>query len=89
MMRRIYYERDYRRGAQGTLYRLSEEVEELKEAIAIKSKEAITEELADVLAWLASLSNILGVDLEKVVTLKYNNACPRCASSPCECEGDH
>jgi len=84
-MRRIYYERDFMRGAQGTLNRLRDEVEELREAIATKSDEAISDEFADVLAWLASLANIVGIDLERAATWKYDNACPRCASSPCKC----
>lgn len=85
MMRRIYCEKDSRRGAQGTINRLSDEVEELQEAVATRSEEAISEELADVLAWLASLANIIGMDLERAATRKYDNACPRCASSPCKC----
>lgn len=85
MMRRIYYEKDSSRGAQGTLNRLRDEVEELRGAVSAKSDEAISEELADVLAWLASLANIVGIDLEGAAKRKYDNACPRCASSPCKC----
>jgi len=85
MMRMIYYEKDVGRGAHGTLNRLRDEVEELREAISTGSGEAISEELADVLAWLASLANIVGADLERAAMMKYGNACPRCASSPCKC----
>jgi len=85
MMRVIYYEKDLGRGAQGTLNRLRDEVEELREAISAGPGEAISEELADVLAWLASLANIVGMDLERAAMMKYDNACPRCASSPCKC----
>ena len=85
VMRRIYYDKDSDRGAQGTLNRLCDEVEELREAVSADSGEAISEELADVLAWLASLANIVGIDLEGAATRKYDNACPRCASSPCKC----
>jgi len=89
MMRRIYYERDSSRGPQGTLNRLLDEVEELREAISTDSDEAVSEELADVLAWLASLANIVGIDLEGAATRKYDNVCPRCTSSPCKCIGIH
>jgi len=85
IMRRIYFEKDSDRGAQGTLNRLSDEVDELREAISTDSDEAVSEELADVLAWLASLANIVGIDLEGAATRKYDNVCPRCASSPCKC----
>jgi len=85
MMRMIYYEKDMGRGAQGTLNRLRDEVEELREALTTGSGDAISGELADVLAWLASLANIVGMDLEMAAIWKYDNACPRCASSPCEC----
>jgi len=48
--------------------------------------EAATEkEFADVIAWLASLANIMGIDLEKASINKYNYKCPKCQKSPCQC----
>ncbi len=46
------------------------------------------EEFADVLAWLASLANLLGgVDLEEAAKKKYPGVCPPyCGKKPCECE---
>ena len=37
------------------------------------------------LAWLASLANMAGVDLE-TAALRYADGCPRCSSSPCLCQ---
>ena len=43
-------------------------------------REATEKEFADVFAWLASLANIMGIDLEKAALSKYNNKCPKCSS---------
>ncbi len=77
LMRKYYYERDSRRGLYATFTWLVEEVGELAEAILEKrSKEAIEEEVADVLAWLLSLSNLLGIDTEEAFRKKYLNPEP-------------
>ena len=85
MMRRIYFRRDSKRGAEGTYRWLREEIDELGEAMQNSNKKALEDEFADVIAWLASLANILKIDLEKATLRKYNNCCPKCLSSPCEC----
>ena len=85
MMRHIYFHRDSERGTVGTFNWLVEEVEELKEAIKEGDKKAIENEFADVLAWLASLANVVNIDLEKAATSKYDNNCPKCGLTPCEC----
>ena len=77
LMRKYYYERDSRRGLYATFTWLVEEVGELAEAILEKrDKEAIEEEVADVLAWLLSLSNLLGIDAEEAFRKKYLNPEP-------------
>jgi NTP pyrophosphatase (non-canonical NTP hydrolase) len=86
LMKDIYYEKDSKRGIEGTIRRLREEVDELEGASLEGSKRAIADELADVLAWLASLANILDADLQKAALSKYCRGCPRCLSSPCRCE---
>jgi len=85
MMRRLYFHRDNERGVKGTHEWLVEEVEELREALEEENKEAIEKEFADVIAWLASLANITGINLEKAALEKYNNKCPKCRCSPCQC----
>jgi len=85
MMRRIYFHRDSERGAVGTFDWLVEEVEELGEALKEKNTKAMENEFADVLAWLASLANVVNVDLEKAAMTKYDNRCPKCGQTPCKC----
>jgi len=85
MMRRIYFRRDSRRGATGTFNWLLEEVGELEEAIKGGERKALEDEFADVLAWLASLANVVEVDLEAATMKKYDNKCPKCHQAPCNC----
>ena len=85
MMRRIYLLRDATRGAAETYNWLVEEVEELGEALKESDNAVLESELADVIAWLASLANILDLDLEKAAVTKYDGRCPKCGEVPCEC----
>ncbi len=85
MMRRLYFKRDSERGVEGTHAWLVDEVEELREALEEGNREATEKEFADVIAWLASLANITGVDLERAAIEKYNGKCPKCGHSPCQC----
>jgi len=84
-MRRIYFHRDSKRGVAGTFDWLVDEVKELREALKMDDKEALENEFADVIAWLASLANVTDVDLEKAALNKYDNKCPKCGHSPCQC----
>jgi NTP pyrophosphatase (non-canonical NTP hydrolase) len=85
MMRRLYFHRDSERGVKGTYDWLVEEVGELKEALEGNDKEAAEKEFADVIAWLASLANITGINLERATINKYSGKCPKCHQSPCQC----
>jgi len=87
MMHRLYFQRDSDRGVEGTYNWLVDEVEELGEELRKTpvDKEAMGKEFADVIAWLSSLANIMEIDLEKVALDKYNNKCPKCQQSPCQC----
>ena len=85
MMKRLYFSRDSERGVKGTYEWLEDELQELWEALEEGDKEAAEKEFADVIAWLASLANITGVDLEKAAVNKYNGKCPKCQQSPCHC----
>lgn len=85
MMRRLYFHRDQPRGVKGTYEWLQDEVKELGQALQGTDHKELEHEFADVIAWLASLANITGVDLEKAAVNKYNNVCPKCMSSPCKC----
>ncbi len=87
MMCRLYFQRDSDRGVEGTYNWLVDEVEELGQELqkAPLDREAMEKEFADVIAWLSSLANIMGIDLEKAAINKYNYKCPKCQKSPCQC----
>jgi NTP pyrophosphatase (non-canonical NTP hydrolase) len=86
MMRRLHFQRDSNRGVEGTYNWLVDEIDELGEALKGNDKDAVEKEFADVLAWLASLANIKRINLEKATINKYNNKCPKCQQSPCQCK---
>ena len=54
MMRRLYFHRDFDRGARGTYDWLVDETRELGEALEKGDKKELESEFADVIAWLAS-----------------------------------
>ena len=85
MMKRLYFQRDSQRGIKGTYDWLVDELRELGEALEGEDKEAVEKEFADVIAWLASLANISGIDLERATINKYAGKCPKCRRSPCQC----
>ena len=81
----MYLERDVERGIDGTFMWLMEEVGELAAALRSGHKDAAAEEFADVLAWLATIANVAGVDLAAAVHAKYGRGCPGCGTIPCTC----
>lgn len=85
MMRRLYFHRDSQRGATKTFNWLVEEVEELGDALKRKNKKALENEFADVIAWLASLANVVNINLEMATLNKYAEKCPKCQQTPCQC----
>jgi NTP pyrophosphatase (non-canonical NTP hydrolase) len=86
MMKYLYIKSDNQRGVDATFKWLSDELQELKEALNGNDKAALEKEFADVLAWLASLANITEVNLEKAALEKYDHKCPKCMQSPCTCK---
>ncbi len=58
---------------------------ELGVAIKEEDKKALGDEFADVFAWLASLANVVDVDLEGATMKKYDGKCPKCRQVPCNC----
>jgi NTP pyrophosphatase (non-canonical NTP hydrolase) len=84
LMDRAYGERDRSRGKAATTAWLAEEVGELARAVRKGTREEQLHELGDVLAWLASLANQLGLSLEDAAG-RYAGGCPVCASLPCAC----
>jgi NTP pyrophosphatase (non-canonical NTP hydrolase) len=84
-IRDLYGEKDARRGVEGTFMWFMEEVGELSAALRGGSHDERVLEFADVLAWLATLANNVGVDLDEAVRRKYGTGCPGCGQTPCTC----
>ena len=82
----MYGAKDQARGIDGTFMWLMEEVGELSAALRAGSPQELALEFADVLAWLATLANIAGVDLESAVRKKYGSGCPGCGQFVCRCD---
>ncbi len=85
-IRRTFGAKDSRRGIDGTFLWFVEEVGELAAALRAGSTAERSEEFADVLAWLATLANSAGIDLEAAIERKYADGCPTCHQSPCRCD---
>jgi NTP pyrophosphatase (non-canonical NTP hydrolase) len=85
LIRRMYFEKDIARGIDGTFMWLMEEVGELASALRNGTQEERTLEFADVLAWLATIANVAGVDLNEAIHRKYGSGCPGCGRLICIC----
>ena len=96
LMKELYFNRDSKRGLNSTFLWFIEEIGEFAEALRHnlteidgidykKAKLRIEEEMADILAWLSSLANLLNIDLQNAVREKYPNICKKCGFKPCRC----
>jgi NTP pyrophosphatase (non-canonical NTP hydrolase) len=85
LIRDIYFEKDSRRGREGTFRWLVEETGELARALRKHDRDNLEEEFADVLAWLTSLATLEGIDLQAACA-KYAQGCPKCHRTPCTCQ---
>ena len=86
LIREMYFEKDEACGVDGTFMWLMEEVGELAAALREGSHEDRMEEFADVLAWLATIANVVEVDLAQAVIAKYGSGCPGCGHLVCTCD---
>jgi NTP pyrophosphatase (non-canonical NTP hydrolase) len=77
-------ERDRARGVDGTFRWFVEEVGEIAKALRDRDPKELQHELGDALAWLISVANVVGVDLEQAAA-RFTEGCPRCGTSPCTC----
>lgn len=84
----MYSRKDAARGVEGTFMWLMEEVGELAAALRGEDHQALAKEFADVLAWLATIANVSGVDLQQAVLEKYGHGCPGCGQMVCVCGAD-
>jgi NTP pyrophosphatase (non-canonical NTP hydrolase) len=100
LIRDMYFEKDVARGVPPTFMWLMEEVGELASALRETTPEEadrvsteefekrranLKAEFADVLAWLATIANVVDVDLASALTDKYGSGCPGCKQLVCEC----
>ncbi len=81
----MYSSKDKARGVDGTFMWLMEEIGELAAALRGNQPQELAAEFADVLAWLATIANVAGVDLQQAVLDKYGTGCPGCGEMICSC----
>ncbi len=86
LIRTMYSSKDEARGIDGTFMWLMEEVGELATALREGNRLELSREFADVLAWLATIANVAGIDLEQAVLEKYGRGCPGCGQFVCTCD---
>jgi NTP pyrophosphatase (non-canonical NTP hydrolase) len=84
LMEATYGHRDAERGKAMTVAWLAEEMGELAQAVRKGTPAQQLHELGDVLAWLASLANQLGLSLDQAAD-RYRRGCPSCGRAPCSC----
>ncbi len=85
LIRRMYFSKDVARGVDGTFMWLMEEIGELAAALRDGTQQEQALEFADVLAWLTTIANVVGVDLTEAVNAKYGSGCPGCGRFVCTC----
>lgn len=84
LIEQTFGDRDRARGVPSSVAWLAEEVGELAQSVRKGTREQQLHEFADVVAWVASLANQMGIDLDEAMQ-RYANGCPRCHARPCSC----
>ena len=79
-----YGERDRERGLPASVAWLAEEVGELAQAVRKGTRDQQLHELADVLAWVTTIAEQLGLSLDEAAQ-RYASGCPVCGQTPCGC----
>lgn len=87
LIRRTYLEKDRARGVPATYMWFMEEVGELATALREGTPAEQAGEFADVCAWMMTLANLAGVDMEAALA-KYAKGCCGCGQIPCACTGE-
>ena len=85
LIKDMYLEKDVARGVDGTFMWLMEEIGELAASLRQGTHKERSAEFADVLAWLTTIANVVGVDLTEAVIEKYGSGCPGCGQFVCKC----
>ena len=81
---RTYGDRDRGRGVAPTVAWLAEEIGELAQAVRKGTREQQIHEFGDVVAWVATLANQQGIDLNEAAA-RFADGCPKCHALPCAC----
>ncbi len=84
VIEQTFGDRDRARGTAATVAWLCEEVGELAQAVRKGNRAQQVHEFGDVVAWVATLANQMGIDLTEAVQ-RYAAGCPRCGALPCGC----
>ena len=84
VIQRTFGTKDRERGVPSTVAWLAEEIGELAQAVRKGTRDQQLHEFGDVIAWVASLANQMGISLEDAAR-RYANGCPVCSSLPCAC----
>ncbi|QOJ15644.1 MAG: nucleotide pyrophosphohydrolase [Planctomycetia bacterium] len=85
LIEQMYSAKDRERGSARTFIWFVEEVGELARAIARRETDNLAGEFADVFAWLVTLANVEGVDLETAIRKFTDKGCPGCGQAVCTC----
>ncbi len=86
LIEKMYSHKDRARGTPITFMWFMEEIGELASALRNGSEEDLSDEFADVIAWLVTLANINDVSLTDALEAKYGKGCPGCGRFVCTCE---
>ena len=84
VIERTYGDRDRDRGVSATVAWLAEEIGELAQAVRKGTRDQQIHEFGDVVAWIATLANHQGIDLNEAVQ-RFADGCPKCDALPCAC----
>ena len=84
LMADTFGERDRARGVDATIAWLTEELGELARAVRKGTRAEQIHEVGDGLAWLASLTDQLGLSLDEAAA-RFAAGCPKCGAQPCAC----
>jgi len=85
IIRETYFEKDSKRGKAETFQWFIEEIGELARALKSGKESEMIHEFSDAIAWLFSLANLYGVDMEEAAA-RYKDGCPKCHHIPCICD---
>ena len=84
VIERTYGDRDRDRGVSATVAWLAEEIGELAQAVRKGTRADQLHEFGDVVAWVATLANQQGIDLNEAIQ-RFAAGCPKCDAAPCAC----